>query len=156
MSCIKGSKLTDEHKKAISRGHLQAIASGYVPNTDGLIKGWGHITKEQRAVAIKKTADKLRGRPQPMDKSTGAHTNNKAAKEWRFTNKALGAEIKGKNLNQLIRDNSHLFTDKDAIFKGSACNAVVCLRQLGRARGDTGSIREMWKGWVIGGSCNAT
>ena len=150
MSCIKGSKLSEAHKKAISEGHLRAIANGYKPNTNHLIKGWGHITEAQRAAAHKKTSDILRGRPQPMDKVTGAHTDNKAAKEWWFINKALGATIKGKNLSQLIRDNTDLFAHKDTHFKGSGCTATQCLRQLGRPRSDTGRIREMWKGWVIG------
>lgn len=152
MSCIKGSKLTDDHKQAISRGHIRVIANGYKPSTDHLKKyqGWKHVTKAQRTIAIEKTRIIQTGRPQPMDKVTGAHTDNKAAKQWWFINKALGATLKGKNLNQLIRDNISLFSEQDTKFKGSQCTAVVCLRNLGRTRSDTGRIREMWKGWVIG------
>lgn len=146
----KGGTISEAHKKAMSEGMKNAFANGYKPTTDHLPKNFAHITKEQRQKAILKTSAKQRGRPQPLDKVTGAHENNKNGKEWHFKNVAKGVEIKGRNLSNLIREHAEHFNAEDTAKKHKGnCRAAICLRALTRKRSDTGKIRESWKGWSI-------
>jgi len=108
------------------------------------------LTEEQKKERAKAAGDTMRDVPQPMDGLTGKHEWNCHGKYWHFVNKGLGAELKGWNLNQLIRDNEHLFDKKYLNWGRSGCNAAICLRQLTSKKTEKTRPRNSWLGWVIG------
>lgn len=147
MGIKPGTKLSDSHKKAIAEGLRKAVERGWRPNKTSWPVALAAITPEarqRRGVAAGKT---MAGRPQRMDTVCGKHTNHKNAKEWKFYNTALGKTLEGRNLNQLVRDNSELFDPADLIWDTCGCNAVRCLRGLKNNKKNPSSS---WKGWMIG------
>ena len=151
MATIAGSKLSEDHKIAISEGVKKAIKDKvFIPQTQNLKprpKGYSRteLSKERQSKRTK-------GVPQSLDKVTGAHTNNIHAKQWAFVNKAKGFVLEGKNLAQLIRDNPQMFDDADLIkYKSSPtqCRAQVCLSRLCQKISSTTDKRNSWKGWMI-------
>lgn len=105
-------------------------------------KKWAESNPEKFSEIRRAVGDKMKGRPQPPG-LTGACTEHWKAKEWAFITPD-NVLITGRNLNQLIRDNSHLFAPQDVIWKGSHCRASVGLNAL------YGKTSRSWKGWIIG------
>jgi hypothetical protein len=66
-----------------------------------------------------------------------------AGKMWRFR-AANGIILEGRNLNELIRQNSHLFDPADVVWKKSRCRASHGLTSLFANHGKSCS----WKGWI--------
>ena len=67
---------------------------------------------------------------------------------WAFKNTSSGATLKGKNLNQLIRDNLTAFKPDDVVWKGSRCRASKGLSSLTQINKKTGHpYLASWKGW---------
>jgi hypothetical protein len=143
-----GTKLSEAHKAAIASGIRRAIDRGWKPTGSTWRTGLAAITPECRERARAKSVEIMRGRPQRLDTVCGKHANNKAAKYWKFYNRALGKTLEGKNLNQLVRDNAELFEPKDLIWDTCGCNAVRCLRTLKGSKKQTKN--HSWKGWMIG------
>src|SRR3990172_7078364 len=93
----------------------------------------------------------------PMPPGPGAKgPDHWKAKYWIF--KAPNQQIiQGWNLNELVRENAHLFDKRDVVWYGKSkckCRATKGLRSLFEMRKDcTGAeIRKthFWKGWTIG------
>jgi len=108
--------------------------------------GLAAMTPEARQRRADNAGRTMAGRPQRLDTVCGKHTDNKAAKWWKFENKELGKTLEGKNLNQLVRDNETLFNPADLRLSGSSCHAAVCLRSLKSTKNRT---RNSWKGWAL-------
>lgn len=147
MGIRKGTKLSDEHRRAISEGIRRAVDKGWKPNSTSWPLGLAAITPEARKRGAKKAGKSMEGRPQRLDTVCGKHSDHKNAKWWKFENKALGKVLEGKNLNQLVRDNEDLFDQEDMKWDRCGCKASRCLRTLkspGKKR-----TRNSWKGWMI-------
>ena len=60
--------------------------------------------------------------------------------------------IKGWNLNDLVRTNSHLFKPEDLVWKSHSCKAVAGLRTLFQTyktrKGERKFVSNCWKGWT--------
>ena len=138
-------KLSAAHRNAISAGIRRVLAEGWRPNTDHWAIGLKSITPEDRRRAARKAGETMAGRPQRIDTVCGKHSNHHKAKRWKFENKGLGKTLKGKNLNQLVRDNEALFDPSDLKWETSnSCNAARCLRGLKNKK-----AANSWKGWMI-------
>ena len=132
-----GTKFSVAHCKAIVEGLRRAMDNGWRP-----IKQ----TPEEHQRRVIMAGQTMAGRPQRLDTVCGKHTDNKAAKWWKFENKGLGKTLEGKNLSQIVRDNETLFDPTDVQWKDSSCRAAGCLRSLKSAKKRT---RNSWKGWVL-------
>lgn len=148
MGIKPGTKLSETHKQAIAEGIRAAIGRGWKPCSTNWRFGLAAITPEARQRQAKKASETMSGRPQRMDTVCGKHANNKAAKVWKFYNKAIGKTLEGRNLNQLVRDNAELFEPKDLNWDECGCNASRCLRQLKGSKKQKPNYS--WKGWMIG------
>lgn len=140
--------LTEEHKNAISSGMKKAIINGWKPNTKNLISGFSSLNADRKIIEKRsaRAGQTMRGRPQPMG-PTGKNTDHCCAKEWSFHCKSNGYVLKGKNLNQLVRDNAFMFSEEDLNWDGCGCNATRALGALCRRKGGTGCFS--WKGWMV-------
>ena len=80
-----------------------------------------------------------RGKP-----SRGAKGVNNWKAKWWGIERHDGVVIEGKNLNELIRQNAHLFAPEDVVWKKASCRASKGIRGLfeGRVNGP-----KVWKGW---------
>lgn len=71
------------------------------------------------------------------------------SKYWIVRNESLGVTIQGLNLNDLVRNNSHLFDDADLNWKRYRCKATKGLRGLFEIKKSTGKpVALSWKGWT--------
>jgi len=126
-------------------------------------KGWDAGTRKQRdpkelrehlnaarekrdmenvVAANRKIGEARRGKENPPGPSAKG-PDHWAAKNWRFRS-PCGITIGGKNLNHLIRENSHLFDPADVAWKKSQCRAA---RGLASLFGNNGKHCS-WKGWI--------
>jgi hypothetical protein len=149
MAKQKRSPLTNEHKENISKGIKKSISLGlFTPKTGeetGRKKGYKRTDESNIKLSLA-----TKGKPQNIEKSTGAHENNHKAKWWSFINKANGFILEGKNLSQLIRDNPHMFDDDDVLItKKNDCRASICLRQLMTKKTEKTKPKNSWKGWMV-------
>jgi hypothetical protein len=94
-------------------------------------------------------AEKRRGTEMPKTNKSGLPSRGcKSPNHWKSKYWSVerhdGIVLEGKNLNDLIRKNSHYFNPEDVEWKKSACRASAGLRQLfaGRVNGP-----KIWKGW---------
>lgn len=100
--------------------------------------------EERAAISLRQT-----GKPATGRSAKGAE--NKGAKTWQFENKSLGVVISGTNLEELVRNNQHLFPI-DAVntkYKDGCSRAAVCLRSLSANIKDQSKASNSWKGWVF-------
>lgn len=148
---------TKETKKKMSETHKKQFKDGSrvakKPSLEQIKKMQDGIKKmpiDKKKERYSKLSIKLKGVPQPMDKKTGKHKDNVHGKDWHFINKAKGVEIKGRNLNQLIRDNAHLFDSKYLNWNKCSCLAAASLRGLCAKKTDKTRPRGSWLGWMIG------
>ena len=66
--------------------------------------------------------------------------------KWWSIERHDGIVLEGKNLNQLIRENSQYFHPDDVVWRGPKCRASKGIRQLYEGRV---SNTRSWKGWGI-------
>lgn len=127
---IKGSKITEAHKLAISISR----------------KGKPLTMAHRRALSQSQYRNDTAGIPKELHTKNGAKTNNVHAKQWHFVNKRQRLTIKGRNLNQLVRDNTEYFAYKDILVYHDTrqCNASTRLRLLSDKEEGAN-----WKGWAV-------
>lgn len=104
--------------------------------------GCGRV-ENSRHLVVRKEGDKM---PPGPGAASAKHWKSKF---WQL--KSPSEElIEGANLNQIIRDNAHLFDPMDVVWKNARCNASHGIRHLFDIKED-GSLRNnSWKGWRIG------
>jgi len=153
-ACVARHK--DSTKQKMSATWKSKFANGYAPRKmsdagrERIAEAQRNVLPEERLLRAAKAGKTMTGRPQSMEKLTGKHSWNVHGKWWHFINRELGAELKGRNLNQLIRDNTHLFDSRHLVWGKSGCTAAISLRQL--AFKGTKKTRTLgsWFNWVLG------
>ena len=146
-------RLTEQHKKAISRGLLKASAEGRRPPPsekaiEAGLKAISNLPKSEIYKRAKKAGKTMKGRPQRLDTVLGAKEDNIHAKIWELKSPE-GKHYVVKNLNNFIRENPSLFDQADIIWDGCHCRASCGLHSLNQINKKTGQpLIHSWKGWT--------
>lgn len=113
-------------------------------------KGWelGWYDRERSRNLALRNSEQCKGRPAKGESAKGVE--NCHAKFYAVMSPS-GVVIEGLNLSQVVRDNAHMFSQEDMVWRKNSygtdtyCKAMVGLRSLFRREG-----RECktWKGWT--------
>jgi hypothetical protein len=119
----------------------------YTPTLEAALKGLAARDPVKLRERCKALGKSKAGKPNPPGRSEAGPENWKA-KFWALK-APNGQTIKGKNLNDLIRENEHLFNKDDVKWVGSRCRASKGLANLflTKSDGKTPCARS-WKGWT--------
>jgi hypothetical protein len=112
-------------------------------------KGLAARKYENIVAANRKMAKQREGKEQPRITKRGtvsrcAKGEQNARAIWWGVERHDGVVLEGKNLNELVRRNAHLFLPDDVVWKKANCRASKGIRGLfgGRVNGP-----KVWKGW---------
>jgi len=159
-AALKAKWASGSRKKNPPETYVKASATHKAQYASGARKPPGMTSeqaKERRALydrdkmmeVNRKVADMKIGVPNPPGPSA-ASPDHWAAKYWIL--KAPTQEIiEGKNLNDLVRENAHLFDADDVVWCRHRCRATKGLRGLFEMKKDGSGPKTLsWKGWMIG------
>jgi hypothetical protein len=137
-----GAKISAKIKIAHKAGRM------HVFNAEDAAKGLAARKYENVLAANIKIGLQKRGVPNPPGISAASPDHWKA-KYWTLIapNKEV---IHGRNLNDLIRKNAHLFNPEDLNWHKSRCRASSGLRFLFEVNSKGERKAHFWKGWTIG------
>lgn len=146
---LKERTLSAIHQKAVQIGLKGVYLTPPPERWEAALKCARLISEDDKKKRAIKAGKTMTGRPQRLDTVCGKTSNHKNGKMWSFKNDAIAAKLCGRNLNQLVRDNQHLFAKEDLRYDGHSYRASTCLRQLTVKATKKTRTKGSWKGWVV-------
>ena len=141
-----GKKISEKLKIAHAEGRMHKVTH------EASMKGLAARNMENVRAAARRVAEQKVGVPNSPGPSAKGPDNWKA-KYW-ILKAPTQKIIQGWNLNELIRQNTHLFDPDDVVWYGKSkcqCRASKGLRYLFEMKKDgSGPKAHSWKGWMIG------
>jgi hypothetical protein len=119
----------------------------YKPTREAALKALANRDMEKVREACRLTGKAKAGVPNPPGPSEAGPENCKA-KYWAIRS-PCGQVLRGRNLNDLIRNNAHLFDQNDIKWEKSSCKACKGIGRLFLTRSDGRTpCARSWKGWT--------